>query len=411
MSRNIVAALDIGTTKVGCVIAEKVDKKLIVIGAGVVQSDGMSRGLITNIVKVTNAISEAVQIASKEADINVPPLNIGISGEHIQTIRHHGYVTIESEDNEIKQPDVDKLESEVRKLQNSANLEILHIIPEKYIIDGNDDISDPVGMIGKKLEADNNVVMASISAIANLERAVQRAGYSVKSKVLQSLASSYSVLTAEEKQLGVLLIDIGGGTTDIAIFHDGRMKFNGIIGKAGLEITKSISDTFNILEKDAEIIKIDFGFASQKSIVTNYEVTIRNDGGNNSQKTDVSTISQIISPAISNLFRYIDIKLDQHKMKKYVRTGIVITGGGSKMRGIIDFAKEIFGKNVRLGIPRNIESRVAINILHPEYSTLLGLIQNVPAFSIEAKVEPKEIKKNTAVKNILDKIIQIFSEL
>ncbi|MDP3445722.1 MAG: cell division protein FtsA, partial [Ignavibacteria bacterium] len=218
MKKNIIAGLDLGTTKVCAVIAEHVDNNVNILGFGIAPSEGLNRGLVANITKTAEAITEAMNIASNRAGLQVKELNVGVAGEHITSLRHRNYISINNPDKEITQDDLERLRADVQTIKIPSDRQILHIIPEEYFVDYQGGIEDPIGMCGSRLEAVNHVVLASIPAIQNIKKSVERAGFTVKDYVLQPIASSYSVLEENEKDLGVVLIDIGGGTTDIAIF-------------------------------------------------------------------------------------------------------------------------------------------------------------------------------------------------
>ncbi|NMB80866.1 MAG: cell division protein FtsA, partial [Ignavibacteria bacterium] len=230
MKKNIIAGLDLGTTKVCAVIAEKTDNSINILGFGVAPSEGLNRGLVANISKTAEAITEAMSIASNRAGLTVKELNVGVAGEHITSLRHRNYVTINNPEHEIAASDLERLKSDVLTIRIPSDRQILHIIPEEYFVDYQGGIDDPIGMCGQRLEAVNHVVLASVPAIQNIKKSVERAGFIVKDYILQPVASSLSVLEENEKDLGILLIDIGGGTTDIAIYHKKAIKHTKVIG-------------------------------------------------------------------------------------------------------------------------------------------------------------------------------------
>ncbi|HSR18264.1 MAG TPA: cell division protein FtsA, partial [Ignavibacteriaceae bacterium] len=248
MKKNIIAGLDLGTTKVCAVIAEKVDEnRLDILGFGVAPSEGLHKGLVANIGKTAEAIKAAVSIASNRAGFNISTINVGVAGEHITSIRHRNYVTISNEDKEITKEDLERLEEDVRTIRIPSDRQILHIIPEEYSVDYQGGIESPIGISGSRLEATNHIVLASIPAIQNIRKSVERAGLIVQDYILQPIASSSSVLEESEKDLGVALIDIGGGTTDIAIFHNKAIKHTRVIGVAGNQVTNDIRESLGIV--------------------------------------------------------------------------------------------------------------------------------------------------------------------
>ena len=235
MKKDILVGLDLGTTKVCAVIAEKIPEqnRIDVLGFGVAPSEGLHKGLVANIGKTAEAIKSAMAIASNRAGFEVTTVNVGVAGEHITSIRHRNYVTINRDEKEITKEDLDRLEADVRTIRIPSDRQILHIIPEEFSIDHQSGIENPIGMSGSRLEASNHVVLASIPAMENIRKSVERAGYQVQDYILQPIASSASVLEESEKDLGVALIDIGGGTTDIAIYHKKAIKHTRVIGVAG----------------------------------------------------------------------------------------------------------------------------------------------------------------------------------
>ncbi len=416
MKRNIVAGLDIGTTKVCCVIAEQTENGITVQGVGHVSSGGgMRQGLIANIRKMSEAIKRAVEKASDEANVKVKELNIGIAGEHIRSLRHRGVIPISGENGEVVQADLDRLNEDVRKFNSSKDMQILHIIPEQYWVDERE-VEDPIGMLGKKLSVSHHVILASVQAVMNIEKAVNLAGYSVRSKVLQPLASSVSVLDKNEKDLGIILIDIGGGTTDIAVFHNNVIKFSAVVGIGGNRITESIRETFSIVTEEAEKLKVEMGYAHPSAIVSKESVRVPGVGAKEDVVIETEILTEIINKGMRNIFEFIDGKLRKEKIKRKARAGIVLTGGGAMLRGINELAEEVFGLPAKLGLPQNVSvsENVSEEIARPEYSTALGLVQNIPGITSEQignDYLPGRTRKPSGLKKILDVMKKIFDEL
>ncbi len=411
MKKNIIAGLDIGTTKVCAVVAREEDGQKVVIGAGVVQSNGMNNGLISNINKMSAAIKEAVAKATEQAGVKITSVNIGIAGEHIRSLRHRNYVTISNPEGEVTQEDLDRLKEDVRKLKSSSELQILHIIPEQYFLDDKE-VESPLDMVGTKLEAVHHVVLASIPAIANIERAVQKAGLTVNDRILQPLASSIAVLDENEKDLGVALIDIGGGTTDVAVFKKKVIKFSGVVGTAGNAVTNAIMETLSIVGDEAEKIKKEYGYAHSQAIIKPELIMLPGVGARKNRKVDTTVLCQIINPQMKNIFKMINHQLEQSKIKEKLLAGIVLTGGGSMLRGVTELAEEVFGIPAKIGLPLNIESEIDDEIAKPEYATALGLIQ----IGGSVQGEPKKFiklgrAKESAFRKGLNKLIEIFNEL
>ncbi|MBA4407486.1 cell division protein FtsA [bacterium] len=378
MKKNVIAGLDLGTTKVCAVIAEQVDNNLNILGFGVAPSEGLNRGLVANISKTAEAITEAMNIALNRAGLQVKEVNVGVAGEHITSLRHRNYVTISNPEKEINQQDLDRLRADVQTIRIPSDRQILHIIPEEYSVDHQGGIDDPIGMCGSRLEAVNHVVLASIPAIQNIKKSVERAGYFVKDYVLQPIASSYAVLEDNEKDLGVLLIDIGGGTTDIAIFHRKAIKHTKVIGVAGSQVTNDIRETLGIVTADAETLKKEHGYATENAIIRDEDIFIRGVGGRGNVKIPLSLLTQIISVRMKELFSIIDNELRHSGFKNKIKAGVVLTGGGSLLKGCTELAEEVFGMPARIGVPLDLGSGLSGEVESPEFATVAGLIRGIP---------------------------------
>ncbi|NOX64651.1 MAG: cell division protein FtsA [Chlorobi bacterium] len=414
MKQNIIAGLDLGTTKVCVVIAEQMETSLKVLGFGVAPSDGLNKGLVANIAKTSNAISEAMAIASNRAGINIKELNVGVAGEHITSLRHRNYVTISNPDNEIAQEDLDRLKADVRTIKIPVDRQILHIIPEEFFVDHQGGIENPIGMCGSRLEAVNHVVLASVPAIQNIKRSVEKAGFIVNDYILQPIASSISVLEENEKDLGVVLIDIGGGTTDVAIFHDKSIKHTKVFGIAGNQVTNDIRESLGIVSADAEQIKKDFGYALQEAIIKDENIYIKGVGARGNVKVPVTLLTQIISVRMKELFALIDNELRQSGLKSKIKAGVVLTGGGSLLRGCTDLAEGVLGLPCRIGVPLELDEGLSNEIGSPEFATVSGLIKGIPGTKSSDTWKGLDVKKKAGSFNItgvFKKIVEFFDEL
>lgn len=414
MKKNIIAGLDLGTTKVGAVIAEQLENKIDILGFGVAPSDGLNRGLVANIAKTAAAIKEAMSIASNRADIEVRTVNVGVAGEHITSLRHRNYVTINNTDREISQADIDRLKADVKTIQIPTDRQILHIIPEEFYIDHQGGIENPIGMCGSRLEALNHVVLASIPAMQNIRKSVERAGYSVQDYILQPIASSISVLEENEKDLGVTLIDIGGGTTDIAVFHDKSIKYTKVIGVAGNQVTNDIRESLGIVTDEAEKLKKEYGYALEEAIIKDEDIYIKGVGARGNVKIPISLLTQIIHVRMKELFTLIDNDLRQAGLKGKTKAGIVLTGGGSLLKGVTELAEEVFGEPTRIGVPLELGAGLSNEIESPEFATVAGLIRGVPGttssqamFNIKSKTSAGKLGLNKFFK----KVQEFFDEL
>lgn len=413
MKKGIVAGLDLGTTKVGAVIAEQNEDVQTILGFSVVKSEGLNRGLVANITKTAEAIEKAMQIASNRAGLDVTSINVGVAGEHITSLRHRNYVTISNPDKEITSEDIERLREDVKTISIPSDKQILHIIPEEFIVDNQGGIDDPIGMCGSKLEAVNHVVLAAIPAIENIKRSVERAGYTVNKYVLQPIASCASVLEESEQDLGVVLIDIGGGTTDVALFHDKAIKYTKVFGVAGNQVTKDIRESLGIITEDAENLKINYGYATEEAIIKDEDILIKGVGARGNIKIPVSLLTQIISVRMRELFALIDKDLRSAQVKNKIKAGIVLTGGGSLLSGCVELAEEIFGLPARMGVPQDLAGELPEEIEKPEFATVAGLIKGIPGVPDETsgiKGFSKQ-KGKSKVGGFLKKIQEFFDEL
>lgn len=416
MKKNIIAGLDLGTTKVCAVIAEKLDDggTVDILGFGVAQSEGLHKGLVANIGKTAEAIKEAVAVASNRAGIEVNVVNVGVAGEHITSIRHRNYVTINGEDHEITKSDLDRLEADVRTIRIPSDRQILHIIPEEFSVDHQGGIDSPIGMSGSRLEATNHIVLASIPAIQNIRKSVERAGLQVQDYILQPIASSSSVLEESEKDLGVALIDIGGGTTDIAIFHNKTIKHTKVIGVAGNQVTNDIRESLGVVTEEAEKLKKEYGYATEGSIIKDEDILIKGVGARGNVKIPISLLTQIISLRMRELFSLIDNEIRSAGFKNKIKAGVVLTGGGSLLKGCTELAEEVFGLPTRIGVPQELGAGLSNEIESPEFATVAGLIRGVPggkSSEYQILIKPKKIKGKSKVSLLVKKVQQFFDEL
>ncbi len=411
---NIIAGLDLGTTKVGAIIAEQKEDVVDILGFGVAPSEGLNRGLVANIPKTANAIREAMEIATNRAGIDVDEIVVGVAGEHIISLRHRNYVTINNAEGEITADDLERLKADVRMIRIPSDRKILHIIPEEFMIDNQGGIEDPIGMVGSRLEATSHVVLASIPAIQNISKSVERAGYKIKDYILQPIASSLSVLDENEKDLGVVLIDIGGGTTDVAIYHNKSIKHTKVIGVAGNQVTKDIRETLGIVTKDAEKIKKEYGYATEEAIIKDEDIYLQGVGARGTIKIPVPLLTQIISVRMRELFTIIENDIRNSGLRDKIKAGVVLTGGGSLLKGCTDLASEVFGYPSRIGVPQNLGSGLADEIGSPEFATVAGLIKGIPGTILRegfVGLDYNKKKSGLSIGKLFRRIQDIFDEL
>jgi len=416
MKKNIIAGLDLGTTKVCAVIAERMEEnnRINILGFGVAPSEGLHKGLVANITKTADAIRQAVAIASNRAGIQITHLNVGVAGEHITSMRHRNYVTISSEDREITKSDLERLDADVRTIRIPSDRQILHIIPEEFSVDYQGGIENPIGMSGSRLEATNHIVLASIPAIQNIRKSVERAGLQIQEYILQPIASSSSVLEESEKDLGIALIDIGGGTTDIAIFHNKAIKHTKVIGVAGNQVTNDIRESLGVVTEEAEKLKKEFGYATESSIIKDEDILIRGVGARGNAKIPISLLTQIISLRMRELFSLIDNEIRSAGFKNKIKAGIVLTGGGSLLKGCTELAEEVFGLPTRIGVPQELGAGLSNEIESPEFATVAGLIRGIPggkSSEYQVLIKPKRIKGKNKISLLIKRVQQFFDEL
>lgn len=414
MKKNIIAGLDLGTTKVCAVIAEQTESALNILGFGVSPSEGLNRGLVANITKTADAIKESMAIAMNRAGLEIREINVGVAGEHITSLRHRNYVTISNPEKEITESDLERLKADVRTIRIPSDKQILHIIPEEFFVDYQGGIENPIGMCGSKLEALNHVVLAAIPAIQNIKKSVERAGFIVKDYILQPIASSVSVLDENETDLGVVLIDIGGGTTDVAVYHDKSIKHTKVIGVAGNQVTNDIRESLGIIAADAENLKKEYGYAIEDAIIKDQDIILKNHAGRGSVKIPVTLLTQIISVRMRELFMIIDNELRHTQLKNKIKSGVVLTGGGSLLRGCQDLAEEVFGLPARIGFPLNLGSGLSKEIESPEFATVAGLIKGIPgttSSSTWVDTRDKDLTKKNMFAKYLQKIKEFFDNL
>ena len=415
MKKNIVAGLDLGTTKVCAVIAEQLDDEHFeILGSDSSPSEGLHKGLVANISKTADGIKEAVSKASNKAGVSISSVNVGVAGEHITSMRHRNYVTISREDKEITKEDLNRLEADVRTIRIPSDREILHIIFEEFSIDYQGGIENPIGMSGSRLEATNHIVLASSAAIQNIKKSVERAGLHVNEYVLQPIASSTSVLDDSEKDLGVALIDIGGGTTDIAVFQNKSIKHTKVIGVAGNQVTNDIRESLGIVSEEAEKLKKEYGYAIETAIIKDEDILIRGVGARGNTKIPITLLTQIISLRMRELFILVDNEIRSAGFKNKIKAGIVLTGGGSLLRGCTELAEDVFGLPTRIGVPQEMGGKLPTEIESPEFATVMGLLRGVPGSKTkdyQKYIKVKGDKRKNKVSVFFKKVQQFFDEI
>ena len=368
----MISALDIGTSKVVVIVAElQPDGVLKIIGKGQHISKGLKKGVVVNIENTMQAIQRAVEEAELMADTKITEVYTGIAGNHIQSINSHGMVKIKDE--EVTQMDVDRVRETAEAITLATDQEVLHTLPQEYIIDDQQDIKEPLEMSGMKLNVKVHIISGSIAARQNIIKCIRRCGLEVIDLVFQPLASSQAVLTQDEKELGVCLIDIGGGTTDIAVIKNGAFQHTSVIPVAGDQITNDIAIAFRTTTQIASEIKETYGSAMPSLASTNEEIEISLVDGQKPKTITPKALAQVIEPRIEELFEQVQNEINRSPMGNAIASGIVITGGSSMLKGMVEIGEKIFNMPVRIGIPRNIDGLLQV-VENPRYATGVGLL-------------------------------------
>ncbi|TDI72777.1 MAG: cell division protein FtsA [Bacteroidetes bacterium] len=374
MNEKIVVGLDIGTTKVCAVVASTDDlNRVNILGVGVAPSDGLNRGVVVNIDKTVLAVQEAVSEAERMAGVDVHKVIVGIAGDHVQSFQSRGVVTISHSDGVIAESDVQRLLEDTTHVAMPADREILHVIPQEFIVDGQDGVIDPIGMNGVRLEANVHIITGLVSAAKNIYRCIEKAGYHVADIVLEPLGSSFAVLHRDEKEVGVALIDIGGGTTDIAVFEDNTIRHTAVVAVAGNKVTDDIRKGLGVMRDQAEKLKCGFG-VTMAGIGEDEEITIPGIGGRNEKRIGSSTLAQIIQPRMEEILEIAAIEIKRSGYSRHLSAGVVLTGGGSLIPGTDELAAKILGLESRIGVPMGLSGGLVAEVSDPKFATGVGLV-------------------------------------
>ncbi len=385
---NYSVGLDIGTTKIVAIIGKKNEYgKIEVLGIGKSKSLGVHRGVVNNITQTIKSIQQAVEEAELNSGLKIGSVVVGIAGQHIRSLQHSDYITRADSEEVINEDDLDTLCNQVYKLVMLPGEEIIHVLPQEYKVDGQAEIKEPIGMYGGRLEANFHVVVGQVSSIKNVGRCIKSAGLDLGNITLEPLASSDAVLSKEEKEAGVALIDIGGGTTDLAIFKDGIIRHTAVIPFGGGVITEDIKEGCSIIEKQAELLKIKFGSAWPGENKDNEIVSIPGLRGREPKEITLKNLSKIIHARVVEIIEqvYVEIKNYGHEeQKKKLIAGIVLTGGGSQLKHLKQLVEYITGMDTRIGYPNeHLAGDSDSEIASPLYATAVGLLMN--AVQNEAK--------------------------
>jgi cell division protein FtsA len=370
--KNLIVGLDIGTSKIVCIVAEVSEEgRLEVIGMGSHPSRGLRRGVVVNIESTVNAIQRALEEAELMADCKIREVYTGIAGSHIRSFNSHGMVAIK--DKEVGQLDVDRVVETARAVNIPMDQQILHTIPQEFVVDGQEDVRDPLGMSAIRLEVKVHIVTGAVSAAQNIIKCVRRCGLEVADLVLQPLASAMAVLTEDEKELGVCLVDIGGGTTDIAVFTGGAIRHTAVIAVAGDQVNNDIAVALRTPPKDAEDLKLRHGCALRQLADAREMIDVPGIGDRPPRTLSRQTLAEFIEPRMEELYSLVQAELRRSGFEELLSSGIVITGGTAGMQGMVELGEEVFHMPVRLGYPR-YQGGLAEVLHNPRYATAVGLL-------------------------------------
>ena len=402
---NMIVGLDIGTSKVVAIVGEQsADGHLEIVGIGSHSSRGLRRGVVVNIESTVEAIQRAVEEAELMAGCQIHSVYAGIAGNHISSLNSHGIVAIR--DREVTRADIDRVIDAAQAVAIPADQRILHILPQEYVIDTQEGVKEPLGMSGVRLEARVHLVTCAVNAAQNIEKCIRRCGLEVDDIILEQLASSYSVLQDDERDLGVCLVDIGGGTTDIAIFTNGAIRHTAVIPIAGDQVTSDIAQAFRTPTQHAEQIKIKYACALRQLAGVDETIKVPSVGDREPRDLSRQALAEVVEPRYDELFTLIQQELRRSGFEDLVRAGIVLTGGTSKMEGVIELAEEIFHMPVRLGMPKDV-SGLGDQVMNPIHATGVGLLQ----YGLKAQSEGRSQSSNNGGSqeaNLISKIRQWF---
>lgn len=369
---NMIVGLDIGTSKVVAIVGEvKEDGNLNIVGIGSHRSRGLKKGTVVNIESTVESIQRAVEEAELMAGCRIHSVYAGIAGSHIRSMNSHGIVAIR--DREVSRADIDRVIDAAQAVAIPADQRVLHILPQEYIIDSQEGVKEPLGMSGVRLEAKVHLVTCAINAVQNIEKCIKRCGLHTEEIILEQLASSYSVLTDDEKELGVCMVDIGGGTTDIAVFTEGAIRHTGVIPVAGDQVTNDIAMALRTPTDNADEIKIKYACALTQLANEGEMIKVPGVGDRPPRELSRQALAEVVEPRYDELFTMIKAELQRSGYENLMAAGIVLTGGTSKMEGVIELAEEIFHMPVRLGMPTSVKGLSDI-VRNPIYSTGVGLL-------------------------------------
>ncbi len=395
-NEGIIVGLDIGTTKIAVIVGRKNEYgKIEILGYGKVPSIGVKRGVVANIDNTVQSIKDAVAEASAKSGVNIKFVNVGIAGQHIKSMQHRGSMIREDSEVEISQADIEKLCNSMYNLNMNPGEEILDVIPQEFSIDGEHGITMPKGGIGSSLEANFHIIIGQTAAAKNIYRCVRKAGLEVVELILEPIASAEAVLCEDEKEAGVVLVDIGGGTSDIAIFHGGIIRHTAVIPLGGEIITEDIREGCNIIKKHAEQLKVKFGSAMARENREEEIVSIPGTRGKAPKEISLKNLASIIQARMEEIIEHIYFEIKNSGYEKKLIEGIVLTGGGAHLKHVAQLTEFITGLDTRIGYPNeHLASDVPAEMASPMYATGIGLvIEGIERYQNESENKPSETVK------------------
>ncbi len=419
-SSPIVVGLDIGTTKI-CVIVGRRGKngKIEVLGIGKAESAGVTRGMVSNIDKTVQGITQAVEIAGAQSNVEIRVVNVGIAGQHIKSLQHRGLITRKDLQYEISRKDIDKLIEDMYNLVMPPGEEIIHVLPQEFTVDNEPGIKDPVGMAGVRLEANFHIISGQVTAIKNIVKCVNKADLESQELILEPLASSESVLSDEEKEAGVVLVDIGGGTTDVAIFHEGIIRHTAVIPFGGNSVTEDIREGCSVMRNVAEQLKVRFGSALAEENKENEIVCVPGLRGREPKEISIKNLAFVIQARMEEIIEHVYFEVKSSGYEKKLIGGIVITGGGAQLKHLPQLVEYLTGLDCRIGYPNEHLAKNEMlpknqyeELQSPSYATGIGLlIKGIQKMEyLDLKEMPREIKTDKS-KQTEEKKFGLFSKI
>ncbi|WP_257657742.1 cell division protein FtsA [Parapedobacter lycopersici] len=405
----IVVGLDIGTTKICVTVGRRSGaKKIEILGVGKAESSGVSRGVVANIQKTVNSILQAVEEASSQSNVDIKVVNVGIAGQHIKSIQHRGILTRRDE-NEINRLDIERLIEDMYKLVLPPGEEIIHVLPQEFTIDNEPGIKDPIGMAGRRMEANFHIISGHVSAIKNIKKCIDNASLEVQDLILEPLASSEAVLDEADKDAGVVLVDIGGGTTDVAIFHEGIIRHTAVIPLGGNIVTEDIKQGCSVLRNQAELLKIRFGSALADENKENEVICVPGLRGREPKEISVKNLAYIIQARMEEIVEHVYYEIKSSGYENKLIGGIVVTGGGAQLKHLVQLVEYITGIDCRVGFPNEhlaknevLPKTIYDELKSPLYATGIGLlIKGILAEEVQEEMPEK--KSVLSVREITEK--------